>query len=112
MSKVVLATFFAATGNADALDDLAHEVAGTSPPPANTGTIVTDIGYSSNEREPVENEQNADFASRLPAAFQGEPREALVSREEAKGAAAETEQLWTTLRIVWTARTTLGLGSK
>jgi hypothetical protein len=109
MSKVVLAAFFAATGNADALDDLAHEVAGTSPPPANTGTIVTDIG---NEREPVENEQNADFASRLPAAFQGEPREALVSREEAKGAAAETEQLWTTLRIVWTARTTLGLGSK
>jgi hypothetical protein len=110
MSKVVPATFFAATGNADALDDLAHEVAGTSPPPANTGTI--DTGYSSNEREPVENEQNADFASRLPAAFQGEPREALVSREEAKGAAAETEQLWTTLRIVWTARTTLGLGSK
>jgi hypothetical protein len=111
MSKVVLATLFAATGNADALDDLAHEVAGTSPPPANTGTIVTDIDYSSNEREPVENEQNADFALRLPAAFQGEPRETLISRGEAKGA-AETEQLWTTLRIVWTARTTLGLGSK
>jgi hypothetical protein len=112
MSKVVLATFFAATGNADVLDDLAHEVAGTSPPPAYTGTIVTDTGYSSNEREPVENEQNVDFASRLRAAFQGEPREALISREEAKGAAAETEQLWTTLRIAWTAQATLGLGSK
>jgi hypothetical protein len=112
MSKVVLAAFFAATGNADVLDDLAHEVAGTSPPPANTGTIVTDTGYSSNEREPVENEQNVDFAARLRAAFHGEPREALISRGEAKGAAAETEQLWTTLRIVWTARTTLGLGSK
>ena len=54
MPKVVLATFFAATGNADALNDLAREVAGTSPPPANTGKIVTDTGYSSNEREPVE----------------------------------------------------------
>jgi hypothetical protein len=72
MSKVVPATFFAATGNADALD----------------------------EREPVENEQNVDFASHLRAAFQGEPREALIPRGEAKGAAAETEQLWTTLRIV------------
>jgi hypothetical protein len=112
MSKVVPATFFAATGNADALDDLAHGVAGTSPPRANTGTIVTDTGYSSNEREPVENEQNVDFASRLRAAFQGQPREALISREEANGAAAETEQLWTTLRIAWTAQTTLGLGSK
>ncbi len=112
MSKVVPATFFAATGNGDALDDLAHGVAGTSPPPANTGTIVTDTGYGSNEREPVENEQNVDFAARLRAAFHGEPREALISRGEAKGAAAETEQLWTTLRIVWTARTTLGLGSK
>jgi hypothetical protein len=80
-------------------------VAGTSPPRANTGTIVTDTGCSSNEREPVENEQNVDFASRLRDAFQGEPREALISRGEAKGAAAETEQLWTTLRIVWTART-------
>jgi hypothetical protein len=109
MSKVVLTTFFVATSNADAPGDLAHEPAGTSPPPANTGTIVTDTGHSSNEREPVE---NVDFASHLLAAFQEGPSEALISREEAKGPAAETEQLWAALRMVWTARTTLGLGSK
>jgi hypothetical protein len=98
MSKVVLATFFAATGNADALDDLAHEVAGTSPSP--TGTIITNTGYSANELAPDENKQSVDFAARLRAAFQEEPKEALISRADAMGAAAEIEQLWAALRIV------------
>jgi hypothetical protein len=98
MSKVMLATFITATGNADALDDLAHEVAGTSPSP--TGTIITNTGYSANELAPDENKQSVDFAARLRAAFQEEPKEALISRADAMGAAAEIEQLWAALRIV------------
>jgi hypothetical protein len=49
---------------------------------------------------PEQSEQSPDYAARLRAAFPSAAKQALVSREDAMGAAAEIEQLWAALRIL------------
>jgi hypothetical protein len=100
MSKVILATLTDARGDAVATNNLGHEVAGKSPSPASNTKIAADTGNHFDARTPGENEQGVDFAARLRAAFQGESSQALISREDALGAAAEIEQVWAALWIV------------
>lgn len=47
-----------------------------------------------------ERELRPDYAARLRNAFQDASGQALVSREDALGAAAEIEQLWAAVRIM------------
>jgi hypothetical protein len=47
-----------------------------------------------------ESEKRTNYAARLRAAFDDDAQEALVSREDAMGAAAEIEQLWAALWVV------------
>jgi hypothetical protein len=100
MCKVILATLTDTRGDAVATNDLGHEIASKSPSPASNTKIAADTGNHSDARAPDESVQGVDFAARLRAAFQGKSMQALISREDAMGAAAEIEQLWAALWIV------------
>jgi hypothetical protein len=100
MPKVILATLTDARRDAVATNNLGHEVASKSPSPAGDTKIATDTGNHTDARAPDQSAQGVDFAARLRAVFQGECKQALISREDAMGAAAEIEQLWAALWIV------------
>jgi hypothetical protein len=104
MSKVILAALTDAGIATVPWNDPADEVASGSPPPAlcmsrpmqhaRNGQFEVGTGTSSIGRTPEQSELSPDYAARLRAAFQGASKQALVSREDAMGAAAEIEQLW------------------
>lgn len=50
--------------------------------------------------DPDEHEPGPDYAARLRNAFQDASGQALISLEDAMGAAAEIEQLWAVFRIM------------
>ena len=62
--------------------------------------LAADSGYRSDGQIADEREQSPDYAVRLRAHFRGTCKQALVSREDALGAAAEIEQLWAALWIM------------
>jgi hypothetical protein len=61
---------------------------------ASNGQFEAGARTGSIGRTPDQIEQSPDYPARLRAAFQGLSEQALVSREDAMGAAAEIEQLW------------------
>jgi hypothetical protein len=52
---------------------------------------------NSNERTRADREPRTDYAARLRAAFHVGSKQALISREDAMGAAAQIELLWVAL---------------
>jgi hypothetical protein len=110
MSKVIVATVTDAGISTVPWDDPADEVASGWPPPAlcmagplqhvPNGQFETGAEISSIGPIPEQSEQSPDYAARLRAAFPSASKQALVSREDAMGAAAEIEQLWAALRIL------------
>jgi hypothetical protein len=58
-----------------------------------TGQVVADIGDGSDPQSPFESERRTDYAAHLRAAFPGGARQALVTREDAMGAADDIDQL-------------------
>jgi len=96
-----------AISNAVVRDDPAHEIAIGSASsiccmPSLTshisnGKLAVGTTQNSNERIWAEREPRTDYAARLRAAFHVGSKQALISREDAMGAAAQIELLWVAL---------------
>ena len=72
---------------------------------ADDGSVAADTpDHVGAHRCPDDDESNrrTDYAARLRTTFRDGAERALVSREDAMGAVAEIEQLWTALRAMWT----------
>jgi hypothetical protein len=96
-----------AASNAVALDDPTHEIAIGSPslircmpslaPHTSNGQLAVGTAKNSTERSWADREPRTDYATRLRAAFHVGSKQALISREDAMGAATQIELLWLAL---------------
>jgi hypothetical protein len=104
MPKINLAADTNAPTSTVLQDDSDDQFTSRSPSPAiclpgptqhaRNGQFEAGVGTGSIGRTLDQIEQSPDYPARLRAAFQGLSEQALVSREDAMGAAAEIEQLW------------------